>query len=186
MLTDLRSHGAIAVELFEERSLATWLTSPEHMLDMVRSAAGVGFDPGIGRNFHRFDGLGCARSSVEEPSISGEFWLTNLANATGGEDVICVFDGQGRRGTGAVAGFAGEWTEITFPSGSWSPASRRSDSRQHRREPGTARHRTTLGPATPQPDPRRHVDFLAGAFPGDDFSDLYARAYAVAGARRQA
>src|SRR3954470_430108 len=78
VLTELRSHSAIDVEMFEERSLATWLTGPEHALDMVRNAAGVDFDPAIGRNFHRFDGLGCAWSSTEEPSISGEFWLTNL------------------------------------------------------------------------------------------------------------
>ncbi|GAA0900177.1 hypothetical protein GCM10009557_76290 [Virgisporangium ochraceum] len=185
-LAEVRSHPAFRVDLAVEGSVTAWLTGPGHMLDTIRTVAGIDFGVGMGRNFHRFDGLGLAWSAVGDRSIGGEFWLTNLA-------MVCV---------GRVPDHV---TAAQWP-GSRRPASSRLDAY----DPVDCGEHTLYGfdgagyrgyldamlrtrgflhwqylyadPADPwfsgphRPDLRRHVDFLAAAFPDEDFSDLATRA----------
>jgi hypothetical protein len=233
-LAEVRSHPAFRVDLAVEGSVTAWLTGPGHMLDTIRTVAGIDFGAGMGRNFHRFDGLGLAWSAAGDLSIGGEFWLTNLARVCvgrvpdhvtaaqwpgsrtptssrldaydpvdSGEHTLYGFDGAGYRGTGAAAGFAAGRDgddgplaldkTVGLPEIWFYVVTDRNLVRLDLDYPGylDAMLRTRgflhwqylyADPADPwfsgphRPDLRRHVDFLATAFPDEDFSDLATRA----------
>lgn len=85
MLAELRSTEGIEVYHATEGPLATWLTGPEHALDVIRKADGIPLAPELFDDFHRHDELHCYwRGAGSDSTIGGEFWLTHLVNVAVG------------------------------------------------------------------------------------------------------
>src|SRR5947209_621398 len=81
MLAGLRGNKAITVYDACEGSLATWLTGPEHALEVIRRVADLALAPSAVGNFHRYGNLGCYWRATEDTTLGGEFRLDHLVNA---------------------------------------------------------------------------------------------------------
>ncbi|WP_129843448.1 hypothetical protein [Streptomyces sp. RFCAC02] len=94
MLAGLRDNDAITVRVADKAPLATWLTGPEHALEVIRKVAGLALAPSMARNFHRYGDLCCYWRATEDTTIGGEVGLTHLVNACVGSVPDTVSEGD--------------------------------------------------------------------------------------------
>ncbi|WP_436772458.1 hypothetical protein [Yinghuangia sp. YIM S09857] len=113
MLDGLRSNDAIEVYDAEPGVLASWLTGPNHALDVIRRVAGTDLAPSMADNFHRYEGLGCYWRFRADGRIGGEFYLHHLVSACVGEVVDGVPDEEWSSSERSTA----EWAEAKRAAG---------------------------------------------------------------------